>query len=146
MKHRLEPTNLDEQHTEKINVADEESKGGDPSFKQRFYIYAGHHLIQFKNESDVQERGRLNIKFARLRKTSLKDEQSKLFGFILMAKGVRLHFYTYDEGTQIQWLKALRKSCVLLDVKDEYAIGRMLGRGNFAKVHACHAKNDPAQK
>ena len=29
---------------------------------------------------------------------------------------------------------------VLLDVKDEYQIGQVIGNGNFAKVHACHRK------
>ena len=44
-------------------------------------------LIQFSNEDDEMERGILNIKYARLKKTHLKDDKTKLWGFILMAKG-----------------------------------------------------------
>ena len=36
------------------------------------------------------ERGILNIKYARLKKTHLKDKDQKIFGFILMAKGQSL--------------------------------------------------------
>ena len=39
------------------------------------------------------ERGILNIKYARLKKTHLKDSSKKIYGFILMAKGKCLQFY-----------------------------------------------------
>ena len=39
------------------------------------------------NDDDFQEKGVLHIKYARLKKTYLKDRNTKLFGFILMAKG-----------------------------------------------------------
>lgn len=154
MRHQLEPIKQDIEYSENIIVEnpDEDSQKEDddgktpPNFKRRFYVQSGHQLIEFKREGDPRERGKLNIKFARLRKTSLRDGDTKLHGFVLMAKGVRLHFYAEDEEAQGQWLNALRQSCVLLDVKDEYEIGRMLGRGNFARVHACVHKADPEHK
>jgi hypothetical protein len=32
---------------------------------------------------------------------------------------------------------------IFIDLKDEFKIGSLLGRGNFAKVHCCTRKNDP---
>lgn len=32
---------------------------------------------------------------------------------------------------------------ILLDLKDEFKMGDLLGRGNFAKVHSCTRKGDP---
>lgn len=31
----------------------------------------------------------------------------------------------------------------MLDLKEEFIIGPLLGRGNFAKVHSCTRKGDP---
>ena len=44
-------------------------------------------IIQFGSEDDKMESGILHIKYARLKKTHLKDSDTKLYGFILMAKG-----------------------------------------------------------
>ena len=41
----------------------------------------------FNESDDPMEKGILYIKNARLKKTHLKDKVTKLFGFILMAKG-----------------------------------------------------------
>lgn len=46
-----------------------------------------HKIIQFNHEKDTMERGILDIKYARLKKTHLKDSQQKMYGFIIMAKG-----------------------------------------------------------
>ena len=88
------------------------------------------------------ERGILNIKYARLKKTHLKDKDQKIFGFILMAKGQSLQFYSTNQEDITQWIEMLKTSCILLDLKDEFMIGSLLGRGNFAKVHSCTRKND----
>ena len=34
----------------------------------------------------------------------------------------------------------------MLDLKDEFMLGPLLGRGNFAKVHSCTRKGDPDKK
>ena len=89
------------------------------------------------------ERGILNIKYARLKKTHIKDNKMKLYGFILMQKGLSLQFFAEDEAVQKEWIEALKSSCILLDVKEEFEIGSLLGRGNFAMVHECTRRNDP---
>ena len=46
---------------------------------------------------------------------------------------------------QEKWRDALKDSCVLLDLKETYEIGGLLGRGNFARVHACVKISDPTE-
>ena len=70
----------------------------------------------------------------------------KLYGFILMMKGLSLQFFSDKEEVQTQWIEALKSSCILLDLKEEYDIGALLGRGNFAKVHECYKRNDSDKK
>lgn len=103
-------------------------------------------MIQFNSKDDHMERGILNCKYARLKKTHLKDSKTKLFGFILMAKGQTLQFYNEDEEVIQNWIEALKSTAVLLDLKDEFKMGSLLGRGNFAKVHSCTRQNDPDGK
>ena len=38
------------------------------------------------------------------------------------------------------WIAALKPSVVLIDLKDDFEIFELLGRGNFAKVHKCSRK------
>ena len=57
------------------------------NFKQKYFVFVENRIIQFSRDDDTVERGILNIKYARLKKTHLKDANTKLFGFILMAKG-----------------------------------------------------------
>lgn len=57
------------------------------NFKQKYFVFVENRIIQFSRDDDTMERGILNIKYARLKKTHLKDAKTKLFGFILMAKG-----------------------------------------------------------
>jgi len=54
-----------------------------------------------------------------------------------MAKGAMIQFYTQSEEDVKKWINALKASVVLLDLKDEFKIGKLLGRGNFARVHFC---------
>ena len=89
------------------------------------------------------EQGILNCKYARLKKTHLKDKDTKLFGFILMAKGQCLQFYNESQEIITQWIEAFKTTAILLDLKEEFNIGTLLGRGNFAKVHSCTRLSDP---
>jgi len=73
---------------ENIDVEQSKQSGEKAAnFKQKYIIFVGNKLIQFNSEDDTMERGILNIKYARLKKTHLKDDKTKFFGFILMAKG-----------------------------------------------------------
>jgi hypothetical protein len=60
-----------------------------------------------------------------------------MWGFLIMAKNSMLEFYTQDEAQINEWVVALRRYVVLLDLKEELVIGNLLGRGNFARVHLC---------
>ena len=40
----------------------------------------------------------------------------------------------------------MKRFVILLDLKEEFVIGRLLGHGNFAKVHLCHRKADQNNK
>ena len=40
-------------------------------------------------------------------------------------------------------MQHLGQSVVFLDFKDQYNLGTMLGRGNFARVHAAYRQKDP---
>lgn len=72
----------------------------DANFKQRHFVYVDDKLIQFHSEDDEMERGVLHIKYARLKKTHIKDSNMKLYGFILMMKGLSLQFFTEEESVQ----------------------------------------------
>jgi serine/threonine protein kinase len=113
------------------------------NFKQKYFVYTENKLIQFCDDDDTHERGVLQIKYARLKKTHIKDNKTKLYGFILMAKGLYLQFFHTQKEEIDKWIEALKQSCILLDLKDEFMLGSLLGKGNFAKVHSCERKNDP---
>ena len=62
------------------------------------------------------EHGILHIKNARLKKTYVKDSKMKLYGFILMQKGLSLQFFSEKESVQKAWIETLKSSCILLDI------------------------------
>ena len=63
-----------------------------------------------------------------------------------MAKGKTIELYTDNIQQRENWIIAMKRFVVLLDLKEEFSIGRLLGRGNFAKVHLCTRKTDPTTK
>ena len=70
-----------------------------------------------------------------------------MYGFILMSKGNIYEFYIKDNKVERdEWVDALKKSVVLLDLKEDFEIFELLGRGNFAKVHMCKRKGDEEKK
>lgn len=85
----------------------------------------------------------MHIKNARLKKIHFKDENGNyMWGFKLMAKGNTLGFYTQEEQKSKTWIEALKQSVVLLDLKEAFKISKLLGRGNFARVHLCNRIGD----
>ena len=40
------------------------------------------------------------------------------------------------------WIATLKGSLVQTDLREKYAIGHLIGMGNFAKVHTCRSKLD----
>ena len=63
-----------------------------------------------------------------------------MYGFILMAKGTKLEFYSVNQMETNSWIDALKAFVILLDLKEEFIIGDLLGKGNSAKVHKCVRK------
>ncbi len=59
-----------------------------------------------------------------------------------MAKGNMIEFYSQDKVMVDDWVQALKFSVVMLDLKEEFQISKLLGRGNFARVHLCNRKGD----
>lgn len=95
----------------------------------------------------MKEIGVLDIKNARLKRHYFKDPSQKyMFGFILMAKRRAIELYVDSIEVREAWIDKLKQFVILLDLKEELIIGRLLGRGNFAKVHICHRKSDLSKK
>lgn len=69
-----------------------------------------------------------------------------MYGFILMCKGKTHDFYMEDLKKREEWVSFLKRHVICLDLKEEYVIGKLLGRGNFAKVHVCHLRADMTQQ
>ena len=58
-----------------------------------------------------------------------------------MAKGNKLEFYSTSQDETNLWIEAFKGFVILLDLKEEFTIGDLLGKGNSAKVHKCTRKN-----
>ena len=85
----------------------------------------------------------LDVKNCRLKKHYFKDTTQKyLYGFIIMARGRTIDFYVDSMLERDNWVNGMKRFVILLDLKEEFVIGRLLGHGNFAKVHLCTRKGD----
>ena len=83
----------------------------------------------------------------RVKKVNQRDVRGVyLWGFILMAHNNLIEFYTTKIKERDLWIHHLAQFVVFLDVKDDYAISKLIGNGNFAKVHLCQVKQNLAQK
>lgn len=69
------------------------------------------------------------------------NPSAHIFGFSLMARGSEIEFFSYNEEEIKTWISYLNKMVILLDLKTDYAIMKLLGKGNFAKVHVCKNKH-----
>ena len=65
-----------------------------------------------------------------------------MYGFILMAKGAMIDFYTDSEEELQLWINELKNYVILLDWKEELKMGPLLGEGHFASVKLCHRMSD----
>eukprot|EP00347_Sterkiella_histriomuscorum_P000721 403374762 len=119
------------------------SKNSENELKERYYIYQEQRILQFNTMQDTQERGILNIKYARLKKLHFTDETGAyVYGFILMGKGNQIELYHHNKKHVDAWIEKLKDSVILVDLKEDYTIGSLIGKGNFAKVHVCRRKSD----
>lgn len=59
-----------------------------------------------------------------------------------MSKGNSIEFYHNNQDHIDKWVECLKDSVILIDLKDDYHIAALIGKGNFAKVHMCKRKKD----
>ncbi len=57
------------------------------------------------------------------------------YGFKLYGYNGNQVFYCNSLESRTEWMQHLRKVCVLHNISHKYNFGRMIGKGNFAKVH-----------
>jgi len=56
-------------------------------------------------------------------------------------KGIK-EFYCKTELGRDNWMRSLNKVCLLSNITANYNLGRLIGKGNFAKVHLAHRKDN----
>ncbi len=59
-----------------------------------------------------------------------------------MSKGIQMDFYHHNKKYIETWIEKLKDSVILVDLKEDYTVGSLIGKGNFAKVHLCRRKTD----
>lgn len=59
-----------------------------------------------------------------------------------MSKGNAIELYHPQNEVIAQWIEKLKDNVVLVDLREDYHIGSLIGKGNFAKVHLCKRKLD----
>ena len=69
-----------------------------------------------------------------------------MYGFLLMAKGQKLEFYSYSKIETQEWIQALKSVVILLDFKEEITIGNLLGKGITSQVHLCQRRSNPREQ
>ena len=62
-----------------------------------------------------------------------------------MAKGTSIEFYSSNQEEIMSWIEAFKSSVILLDLTNEYTIGKVLGRGTSGQVNLGTRKSDPNQ-
>jgi serine/threonine protein kinase len=61
-----------------------------------------------------------------------------------MSKGNAIELYHNTQEYIDEWINVLKNQIILVDLKEDYHIGALIGKGNFAKVHICKRKKDDA--
>jgi serine/threonine protein kinase len=72
----------------------------------------------------------------------IKDDKRRIYGVRLFGSKNAMEFFCLSLLARDNWMERLKKVCILLDVFDQYFFGKVLGRGNFAKVYLCKRKAD----
>lgn len=96
-------------------------------------------LYTYSNSVDRIPSNVLNVKYARLRKVQLvnvyRGKKHKLYGFELISRRNSFHFFAASKMQQVKWIRALRATCILFDIRNDYKIGAQIGKGSFGSVH-----------
>ena len=94
----------------------------------------------YRKKGDLFDLGSLNVQYARLRKLKLTEKGVKKYGFALMACGREIILLAPSKILQLIWVRALRKSCILMEFRRDYRVEAPIGRGGFSTVHLCQQK------
>ena len=87
----------------------------------------------------------LPIEFLRIdnaRVEKIENSQIQMCGFVLNGFKGSHSFYCKNPLNRENWLKSLSRVCVSLNISSYYTFGKMLGKGNFAKVHLAWRKGN----
>ena len=59
-----------------------------------------------------------------------------------MAKNLLIEFYHVIKEEIEVWIEKLSDRVVLIDLKEDFSIHALIGKGNFARVHLCKKKSN----
>lgn len=80
------------------------------------------------------------MKNARIEK--VEDKTHNLYGFKLIGYKGSEELYSTQPFEQEDWVEKLRKVCISFNLCYRYSFEKLLGKGNFAKVHRAIRKRD----
>ena len=72
---------------------------------------------------------------------NIENKSIEMCGFKLIGYKGSYEFYCENLLNRENWIKSLSRVCVLLNISSYYTFGKMLGKGNFAKVHLAWQKS-----
>jgi len=104
------------------------------------YILTLQGLIKHKSKNNSIPSAFLKFDNPRLEK--IEDQNLNMCGFRITGFKAHYEFYCINIGEQDDWVEKLRRVCVSLNISYRYTFGKMLGKGNFAKVHLAQRKRD----
>ena len=75
----------------------------------------------------------LDLDNCRLKQTCFKDKyDTRMYSFSLMAKGTVIEFFIPRSTEQREWIEAMKPYVILVDLKNEFNIGKLIGKGSSA--------------
>ena len=85
----------------------------------------------------------LDLHNCRLKRTNFKDSyDNRMYGFLLMAKGKKHEFYNYSQAEIKDWIQAMKPFTICLNLKEDFRVGPLIGKGKSAKVNRCEHTNE----
>ena len=104
------------------------------------YVLTLQGIIKYKSKNDSIPNAFLRFDNPRLEK--IENRTHNMCGFKLVGYKGSYEFFCKNIASQDEWVEKLRKVCVSLNISYRYSFGKMLGKGNFAKVHLAQRKKD----
>ncbi len=112
----------------------------DSILKTNRYILTLNGVIKYKGKNRTIPSAFLAFDNPRLEKT--EDRSFNMCGFKVTGYKGSYEFLCESLVVQDEWVEKLRKVCVSLNISYRYSFGKLLGKGNFAKVHLAQRKRD----